>query len=416
VGGLRWWGLSKYLARLGWEVTILAEGDPAESTAPPGVRVVRVARRRTLQDRYQSWRSRAVEVPSSGSRSAGEPRSEASSPDSSVLGRARREVAEVLSFPDQARGWLSRAAIAGGRLLGTGAPDIIVSSGPPHSLHAVARIIGRTSDCRFVMDYRDPWRGQPASALGGVALALLEDRFVRTADLVTCTTPELVAGVLGRDPEANAVWLSNGADAESLPGREVPSDVGPEILHLGTLYANRTPVPLLRAFAHFQAVDPRSSRSARLRFVGSVEPAHRHAVEAARAAGLADRIALEPPLARHDALRLLARTHLAVVLAIRQDELVPAKLFESVAMGVPTLVISETGSATARAAQRVGAIHHAPDDLDGMARTFARAGRGELEPDPSTAATVSHSGLAAQADRLFLDLLTTPPRRRRRAG
>src|SRR5206468_11730330 len=57
VGGLRWAGLSKYLARVGWEVHIVtaAEG-PAAVT--PGVHRHHCRPRRTLNDRYKAFSAR----------------------------------------------------------------------------------------------------------------------------------------------------------------------------------------------------------------------------------------------------------------------------------------------------------------------------------------------------------------------
>ena len=71
-------------------------------------------------------------------------------------------------------------------------------------------------------------------------------------------------------------------------------------------------------------------------------------------------------------MSLLARSHLAIVLAQDQDYQVPAKLYESVGMGIATLVIAESESAAGREALRLGALLVAPGDVAGVARVLER--------------------------------------------
>src|SRR2546422_10792545 len=56
VGGLRWAGITKYLARLGWEVVVVTAVPPSGSDAAVGVQVESCPRFRTLLDAYQGLR------------------------------------------------------------------------------------------------------------------------------------------------------------------------------------------------------------------------------------------------------------------------------------------------------------------------------------------------------------------------
>jgi hypothetical protein len=403
VGGLRWWGLSKYLARLGWDVTLVAEGQPSANLNVAGVRTVRIPRRTTLQDRYRRWRTR----------NCGSVREVAQNsddvtryPPGSLAARIRRELAETLAFPDEARGWLIRALVETRALVRNWMPDVIVSSGPPHSVHAMARCLGANQKTRYVMDYRDPWRGQTTSPIGAAALEHLEGRLLASTSLVTCVTPEQMAAIQRLNHMIPVRWLSNGCDAEMLPARNVPTRDVPEIVHLGSVYSSRTPMPLLRAFERYSVLEGGAAFKARLRFIGSVEPAYLGMIEQFRAKGFSDAVSVEAPLPRAAALEILAGADLAVVLATGQQTQVPAKLFESVAMNVPTLVIAEQGSASANAAQQIGAIHHVPEDVAGMAKTFLAVARNQLPPLPQGPSRMSHASLASEADGMLRHLLT----------
>jgi hypothetical protein len=65
---------------------------------------------------------------------------------------------------------------------------------------------------------------------------------------------------------------------------------------------------------------------------------------------------------------------------------VPSKLYESVVMGIPTLVIAGPDSASAREGQRVGAFVAAPDEVDRIALILEQIWTGAPVTDASRAA------------------------------
>src|SRR2546426_8398043 len=136
VGGLRWAGITKYLSRLGWEVSVLTAAPPVGDDAAVGAHLESCPRLWTLIDCCRWLRRRALG------------RSRALLPDASRVARAsgprgllrqlRREVAAVLTFPDDSRGWILRATLRARSLIRRFQPHVVVSSGPPHSAHLVA--------------------------------------------------------------------------------------------------------------------------------------------------------------------------------------------------------------------------------------------------------------------------------------
>lgn len=86
---------------------------------------------------------------------------------------------------------------------------------------------------------------------------------------------------------------------------------------------------------------------------------------------------------------------------------VPAKLYESVGLGIPTLVIAEPTSAAASEARRIGAMTLDGSDVQGIQSTLedALAGRIPLTIGPRT--PVSYKDLGARMDRLLRDAVET---------
>src|SRR5438445_8616848 len=115
VGGLRWAGITKYLARLGWQVSVVtAAAPPTGNSATLDAHVERWPRLWTLIDYCRLLRSlyqRSRGSFSNSSRLARPPGRPGR------LRQVRREVVEFLAFPDDGRGWIFRAALRARRLI-----------------------------------------------------------------------------------------------------------------------------------------------------------------------------------------------------------------------------------------------------------------------------------------------------------
>ncbi len=422
VGGLRWWGFSRCLAALGWEIrTITASVGAERVTVPARVAVEHVPRLVTLNDRYRSWRQ-ARRNPHGGHSSPpdtatkGQPPS--GNPGSASSGKAgrgglRRLAGDLLSVPDHGRGWILRAAMAGRRAVREFEPDVIVSTGPPHSVHLAARLARGGARIPWVLDLRDPWAAYSHSSTAGegprALRGKLESMTLPAADLILTTTPELRDGLATKFPGSLIEWLPNGVDLSSLPGRGPRRFEGLSLSHVGSLSYRRDPRPAISAFASFLARNPDAAESgSALRFVGGVSSDFAAGLAQLRESlGIRDRVKMLGLVSREDALELLCRSTAALVLAQDQDFMVPAKIYEAVALGIPTLILTEPGSATANEGKRLGAAVFEPDDEDGVVGYLEElwSGTRALEPDPP--GRISQEQLAATLDTSLRRLLAS---------
>jgi glycosyltransferase involved in cell wall biosynthesis len=402
VGALRWAGLTKYLARGGWDVRVVSASGPDRWKHEPAVTVIGRRPHRTLNDRYVEWKRRR-----SNERAEAAPRSAASR--SGRRGPRQwfrlllKELGGVLSWPDEGRGWIRPGAKATRDAIREFSPDVVVSSGPPHSAHLAVRLALGRSGIPWFMDLRDPWAQQEHfTRLERSTFRWLEAGTVRRASGLIVTTPQL-REVLAADYPATPVhWVPNGVDLDLFPAPDRPPFPGLGVIHLGSVYSGRDPGPLLEAFGRFLRDCPDAGESgSAVRFVGTVESRHRGTIDRAAASGLGDRIELVPHVPRDEALSLLQRSALSVVLAQQQREMVPAKLYESVALGLPTLVIAEKGSASFEAAERVGALRAEPDDIEGIVEIFFSVWRGEVEQGRDPDALLDYGALSRVVDRLL---------------
>jgi len=202
----------------------------------------------------------------------------------------------------------------------------------------------------------------------------VERLVIQSADQVVTTTRDLAAALTARYPRAPIRWIPNSVDKELLPPKSAhPFPASPSHTS-ASLYQGRQLGPVLRAFRAFLNRHPRAATAgSKLRASGEIEAPQQEAIERdlleLDLAAHVDRLGRIP---RTEALEILARSHLALVLAGDGDYQVPAKLYEALAIGIPTLVLAPRDSAAARAASRVGALLAEPDDVAGMTELLSQ--------------------------------------------
>jgi hypothetical protein len=414
VGGMRWFGLTKYLARLGWRSWVVTGAASLDGHGPDGVTVDSCLRRTTLNDLYRGWRSAGA------SRRLPTALDPETLDDGAVEVRPRGiaglrfEIGLALSFPDDARGWLWRAARRARRLIARWRPDAVVSSGPPHSAHLVAWLATRGTRTRWIIDLRDPWAGPIAgpwlvspfdhSPVARWLIGRLERLTLGSAATVVCNTRELAAAMRARHPRVRIEYLPNGADPEQLPVRPAQLFAGPALVHLGTLYGQRDLSPVLEALRRFLDRHPEAARAAPLlRLAGAADPAHATRLDRQlEALGLGPFVETRGVVPREEALALAARSKLAIVLAQGQVLQAPAKLYEMVAIGLPTVVLAPPGGAAAGEAGRIGAMAIDPGDVEALVALIERAAGGFNGPPPPPAEPFDYAHLAGRTSRVLL--------------
>lgn len=415
VGGLRWAGITKHLARLGWEVAVITAAPPDGNGAPRGVHVEACPRRRTLVDaarllcRLAFGRSLGrFPNTSRGARPTGRP---------GLLRQLGRELAAFLTFPDESRGWILRAALRTRRLIRRFQPQVVVSSGPPHAAHLVARMATMGTPVRWFVDLRDPWGGPLTKAWAShprlgtrVFRALsqrLERRVFRAADGVITNTYPLAEALALKYPHVRVVCVPNGVDPEWLPPPAPHPLPGLGIVHAGTLYGSRDLGPVVRALRIFFERHPKSADAgSKLRIAGEADARHARVLnDAVAAAGIQPYVEVLGPISRAEALNLVSRSRLAVVLAQEQELQIPAKLYESVAMRIPTLVVAPADSAAGLEGARLGALVRDPADVEGIAGVLEQVWQQDGQPPSPCPVPITYEAIAPLVDRLLTDAL-----------
>lgn len=337
------------------------------------------------------------------------------------LAAARRFYQQAVQFPDRYRNWAGPAVAAGLELARSWPPDLIYSSGPPHTGHVIAGRLSRKLRAPWVAELRDTWANNPYSDAPWPISALhtlYAGRVLGQAAAcvtLTRTAQAEVKAALG----CETIVSYNGFGREDFAELDDSPPTDPErltILHAGVIYpGRRDPVALFQALAAMRA----ERRAVRVKFYHD-----QMAAVAARASelGVGDCVEICAPVPRRTILGLERGADVLLLCRWadpRDDGVIPGKLFEYIGARRPVLAVgSTTGEAAAIVRQGgFGLVSNDPVAIAGQLRAWIAAKRaaGGRLPDLPRAPTQAYLREAQfhEVDRLLQRLLG---RRRDAAG
>jgi glycosyltransferase involved in cell wall biosynthesis len=363
VGGLRAAKFARTLPDLGWQPYVVTvrddlrdQGfDESRLSGLDSVPVIKTGELPRILEalvglsklvRRAGAEAAAAAVPNSGVRREG------------VKATLRRWVVSLLLLlPDEKKNWALRAAATAVRLIRRHRIDAVVTSGPPFSVHVIGLAAKTFTRARWVADFRDSWIDMLPDRFPHMR-SLLSDRIERWmeatvisyADSVVTTTERMRDAMAARYPSLPAskfVCIPNSVDTKQLLLTDWIEKYEPfTITYTGVLYFDRTPEPLFRAVRQLIESGKASPADVRIKLVGQCE--HIQGVETGVVAGrygLEDVVQVIDRVPYSEAIRIMRRSHLLLMLAPERHRLVlPAKVFDYLGSGSAILAIAEPGA------------------------------------------------------------------------
>jgi glycosyltransferase involved in cell wall biosynthesis len=231
----------------------------------------------------------------------------------------------------------------------SGRPDVIYSSAPPWSGHVVALALAQYAKRPWMADFRDPWARAPWRewhTLRHRGVVALERRVIGRADAVLFVTQANLAEFSRHYGEAASQrfhLIPNGCDPSEF------EDVAPlprrdefVLLHAGTFYGERNPMPVIAAIARAIDRGALDRRGFRLRLLGQISLSVDLPSECRRL-GIDDVVEFVPRVTRAESIRELKSASALLLVQAGTVVSVPGKAYEYLAAGRPILALSEEG-------------------------------------------------------------------------
>ena len=367
-GVQRWGKFAKYLPQEGWQPVIYTPENP-EYTAIDHTLEAEIPReaeiiRRPITEPYNIYRKlmgkgASTDMKTLTAGAAGGAVTEISSGKKSFKQRLSLWVRGNLFVPDPRVGWVKPSVRFLKKYLAEHPVDVIVTTGPPHSMHLIGQRLHKDLGVPWIPDFRDPWsrmyylKHLPMTARTWRRLRAMEQSVLDECSTVLAVTP-LVQEEFQAQTSTPVAMITNGYDGGDF-NQPVEPDGRFNLVHTGLFAADGNPLNLWKALGVKAWADPKFKQELRLRLVGQVDRAVYDAIEEA---GLKDHIV---DLGYCDHLTAV-REQLAasvLILPLRNDPeyrpILPGKLFEYLASRRPILGIGQEDGAMARVLAATGA-------------------------------------------------------------
>lgn len=439
-GVQRWVKFAKYLPEEGWQPVIYTPENP-EYTAyddtlaadiPPQAEVIR----RPIREPY------AVYKRLMGRKAGKEGALKAevtpiSSGKKSWKQRLSLWVRGNLFVPDPRVGWVRPSFRFLKKYLREHPVDVIVTTGPPHSLHLIGLRLHKALGLPWIPDFRDPWSKMYYLKHLGMTrrttrrIGQMEQEVLDGASTVLAVTPFVQKDLASRTATPVAM-ITNGFDDTDFVDPFVaaaPQDdkgVAPSdssvtsseakepfftLSHIGLFAADGNPFVLWKVLGEMVAADAELKTRLQLRLAGKVD---RAVYDAIAAAGLSDSVVDLGYLNHTDAVRE-QRSATVLLLPLRNDPqykpILPGKLFEYLAARRPILGIGQEDGAMADVlAETVSGAMCDWDNEDGI-RQFLTAAwetfrdQGSVPPTDGPIEQYTRRNLTARLARLLESLV-----------
>jgi hypothetical protein len=332
TASVRTWNIAKYLARTGWDVTVVTPHpslwrsveDPHATSA--SLQAEGISRILT----GQRWRCLSPDFLQCSNTGIGW-----------VLGGMCRRIARYWGLESEI-GWIKPAEHACASLTPSQV-DVIFASGPPFGSFALARHLSKQLRRPYVLDYRDPWVMTPQRWPSNLETKRrLERDLVEGSSAVTVVSKSLLNGKL--DAPSKIHVITNGFDPEELNDIEPHQFDHFAIVYAGVFYPpKRVITPLMRALSRIKEAEQGTRIDWKFHYYGKHED---HVSTEARKFGVAEKVVTHGKVSRSEALSAVRGSNVTVVITSVLEEkanedrgIVTGKIFEPLGMRVPVLLI-----------------------------------------------------------------------------
>lgn len=348
-GVQRWLKFTKYLPDNGWQPVICTPSNPEqlvrdeylEREIHPQAEIIKLP----ITEPYRIYRKLT-----GGKGVSKEVNVVNASGGNSLFGRFSMWVRGNLFVPDPRCLWIAPTVRYLKRYLASHPVDLIVTTGPPHSMHLIGQRLKRATGIPWIADFRDPWteifyfKHITMSDRIRRRHKALEQEVLDESDCLVAVSP-IVRDDFASRTSTPVRLVTNGWDKEDFGAMQDSSSESFNIVHTGLFAADGNPQTLWKILKELCDSDPLMRKKLKITLVGKTDSA---VIDSIMANGLT----LEDEgYCPHNVAVQRQREASVLILPLRKEPeykaVVPGKLFEYMASGRPVIGIGEPDGAMA---------------------------------------------------------------------
>ncbi len=260
-------------------------------------------------------------------------------------------------IPDARKFWIKPSIKYLNTYLEKNRIDAIISSGPPHSMHLIAKgLKQKHPHIKWIADFRDPWtnidfyKDLRLSSWADNKHKRLEKEVLNECDSVISVghlMSDELATLIGTQKEKFHT-ITNGYDEEDLSKTKLEKDKKFSIAHIGTLVKSRNPKALWKVLSELVKEDEAFKNALEIKLVGKLDIAVKESIEEHGLSSYVNKIDYLP----HDKVIAEQQRSRVNLLLVNQTpnakSILTGKFFEYLSAGAPILAIGPTDGEVAK--------------------------------------------------------------------
>ena len=346
-GVMRWLKMSKFLPELGWQPIIYTPENPDPSVIDESllkeIHPEIIELKTPIWEPYEFYRK--LTGKKSGTKFKSGYISEASTGDwkskLSVFIRGN------ILIPDPRKFWIKPSVKYLTKYLRENPVDLIISTGPPHSMHLIALELKQKFDIQWIADFRDPWtdidfyKKLRLTKWADKIHHKLELKVLTKADHVVTVSPGCATDlekIVNRKIEV----INNGYDPLDYDFVKPGQDKTFTISHFGAFNKDRNPALLWVAMNEICKFDSDFKNLLRVQLIGQTDDS---IIDDIRKNNLTENLVLIEHLAHQEGLVQLSKSQVLLLPlndAPNVKGILPGKMFEYMALQRPILALGPT--------------------------------------------------------------------------
>ncbi len=254
--------------------------------------------------------------------------------------------------------------------------DVVVTSGPPHSLHLIGLgLKKKLPGLKWIADFRDPWteisyyKHLKLTKSSDTKHRALESAVFKNADITLATSYTDAENF--RKAGAHAICITNGFD-ESDSQKTVKAQIQNKaftLSYIGVLEQLRNPENLWKALDELVQENTEFAQHFNLKFVGRIDDKILHVIEKS---GLKNHILNLGYLSHGKAVEEMQNSEMLLITNFPNESskgIIPGKIFEYLASGKQILSFGPSGADVSKILEETNAgKHFSYDDSEAVKR------------------------------------------------
>lgn len=272
--------------------------------------------------------------------------------DASIFGKISRWIRGNWFIPDPRIFWVRPAVNYLTKYLKNNPVDVVITTGPPHSMHLIGMEVKRRINIKWIADFRDPWSDWdvlPQLNLNNKSWKThkkLEHDVMHNADIVLTVTNNLAKRLASTGDISRVEVVTNGFDSKDFEGYN--DEINPatfKISHVGLLNDGRNPILLWEVLNELCVEDEEFKNNLELVLVGTIEQSVLNSIS--KLDHLKSKVELPDYLEHTKVMELYQQSAVLLLLVNNTSNsnwILPGKLFEYFSAKKPILAFGQLDS------------------------------------------------------------------------